>query len=143
MEAFEDGPLPVTPTVLTFLLRAGDVEAAARPRGGAPASTSTTTTGSRCSTGAAPPRPRWACGDRELARRGVRRAGAVRRAHGVARAPATPWARSTPFLAQAAAAVGDPALAARHADDALRLMEEWQIPLAAQWLRDQRDRYGF
>ena len=47
------------------------------------------------------------------------------------------------FLAHAAAAVGDVELAGRHADDALRLMDEWQIPLAAQWLRDQRDRYGF
>ena len=47
------------------------------------------------------------------------------------------------FLAHAAAAVGERDLAARHADDALRLMEEWQIPLAAQWLRDQRERYGF
>ena len=47
------------------------------------------------------------------------------------------------FLALAAATVGDLDLAARHADDAERLMEEWQIPLAAQWLRDQRDRYGF
>jgi hypothetical protein len=47
------------------------------------------------------------------------------------------------FLALAAATVGDLDLAARHADDAERLMEEWQIPLAAQWLRDQRDRHGF
>ena len=46
-------------------------------------------------------------------------------------------------LAHAAAAVGDLELATRHADEAQRLMEEWQIPLAAQWLRDQRDRYGF
>ena len=34
-------------------------------------------------------------------------------------------------------------LATRHADDALRLCEEWQIPLAARWLRDQRERFGF
>ena len=47
------------------------------------------------------------------------------------------------FLAHAAAAVGDLELAARHADDAQRLIDEWQIPLVAQWLRDQRDRYGF
>jgi DNA-binding SARP family transcriptional activator len=47
------------------------------------------------------------------------------------------------FLAEAAAAVGDLPLATRHADEAERLCEEWQIPLAAQWLRDQRDRFGF
>jgi hypothetical protein len=47
------------------------------------------------------------------------------------------------FLALAAAAQGDRELAARHAEDAERLCAEWQIPLAAQWLREQRDRYGF
>ena len=38
---------------------------------------------------------------------------------------------------------GDRDLAARHADDAERLCAEWEIPLAGQWLRGQRDRYGF
>jgi DNA-binding SARP family transcriptional activator len=47
------------------------------------------------------------------------------------------------FLALAAAAVGERELAAAHADRALELCEQWQIPLAAQWLRDQRDRYAF
>jgi DNA-binding SARP family transcriptional activator len=47
------------------------------------------------------------------------------------------------FLALAAAAVGDLDLATRHADRALALTEEWQIPLVAAWLRDQRDRYSF
>ncbi|WP_191908019.1 BTAD domain-containing putative transcriptional regulator [Nocardioides cynanchi] len=47
------------------------------------------------------------------------------------------------FLALAAAARGDQGLAARHADDAERLCAEWQIPLAAQWLREQRVRYSF
>lgn len=47
------------------------------------------------------------------------------------------------YLAQAAAAVGEADLAASHADRALELCEEWQIPLAAQWLRDQRERYSF
>ncbi len=47
------------------------------------------------------------------------------------------------FLALAAAARGDRHLAARHAEEAERLCAEWQIPLAAQWLRGQRDRYGF
>lgn len=47
------------------------------------------------------------------------------------------------FLAEAALAAGDAAAATRHADRAAALMEEWQIPLAAQWWRDQRDRHGF
>ncbi|WP_406832851.1 BTAD domain-containing putative transcriptional regulator [Pedococcus sp. KACC 23699] len=47
------------------------------------------------------------------------------------------------YLAQAAAAGGELDVARRHADAALELCEEWQVPLAAQWLRDQRDRFGF
>jgi hypothetical protein len=47
------------------------------------------------------------------------------------------------YLAEAAAARGDLALATTHADAAERLCREWEIPLAAQWLRDQRDRYRF
>ncbi len=47
------------------------------------------------------------------------------------------------FLALAAHAVGDVELATRHADDATRLCEEWEIPLTAQWLRGERDRRGF
>ncbi|WP_344192967.1 BTAD domain-containing putative transcriptional regulator [Pedococcus aerophilus] len=47
------------------------------------------------------------------------------------------------FLAFAAAAAGEVAVAGRHADRALDLCEDWQVPLAAQWVRDQRDRFGF
>lgn len=47
------------------------------------------------------------------------------------------------YLACAAAAAGDTARATAHADDAAALCEKWEIPLVAQWLRDQRDRYGF
>jgi hypothetical protein len=47
------------------------------------------------------------------------------------------------YLAQAAAAVGELELASRHADRALELMETWGIPLAAEWFRGQRDRFGF
>ena len=47
------------------------------------------------------------------------------------------------YLAMAAAATGEtdaghPARRRRRAAG-----EEWRIPLVAQWLRDQRDRYGF
>jgi hypothetical protein len=47
------------------------------------------------------------------------------------------------YLALAAAAVGERRTATRHADDAERLAEEWRIPLFAQWLREQRDRFTF
>jgi hypothetical protein len=47
------------------------------------------------------------------------------------------------FLALAAAATGETATATRHADRALVQCAEWAIPPVAQWLRDQRDRYGF
>ena len=43
----------------------------------------------------------------------------------------------------AAAAAGEHHLATRHAEDAERLAEEWQIPLFTKWFREQRDRYGF
>ena len=51
--------------------------------------------------------------------------------------------RTTLLLSLAAAARGDRHLAARHAEEVERLCAAWQIPLAAQWLRGQRDRYGF
>ena len=47
------------------------------------------------------------------------------------------------FLALAAAAVGETALAAGHADDALRLCDEWRMPPVADWLTGLRSRYGF
>jgi hypothetical protein len=47
------------------------------------------------------------------------------------------------FLAFAAMASGEREIASRHADTALELCAEWEIPLAAQWLREQRDRGGF
>ena len=47
------------------------------------------------------------------------------------------------YLACAAAAAGELARASAHADDAAALCEKWEIPLVAQWLRDQRDRYAF
>ncbi|HEY3558278.1 MAG TPA: BTAD domain-containing putative transcriptional regulator [Kribbella sp.] len=47
------------------------------------------------------------------------------------------------FLALAAMATGEQDLATRHADRALELCTEWQIPLAAQWFREQREHGGF
>jgi hypothetical protein len=47
------------------------------------------------------------------------------------------------YLAEAAAARGLRDLASRHADQGLRLCEQWQIPLAGRWFREQREQYGF
>lgn len=47
------------------------------------------------------------------------------------------------FLACAAAAQGLGQTATAHADRAARLMEEWEIPLAAQWLQELRVNHGF
>jgi hypothetical protein len=46
------------------------------------------------------------------------------------------------FLAMAAATTGEAELARRHADRAEELCREWRVPLAAQWVRDERDRFG-
>lgn len=47
------------------------------------------------------------------------------------------------FLAMAAAATGEKEIAARHADDAEELCRSWRIPLAGEWLADQRGKYAF
>ncbi len=47
------------------------------------------------------------------------------------------------WLAMAAAATGEKELAGRHADDALALADDWEIPLVADWIRDQRDAYSY
>ncbi|QNN52053.1 BTAD domain-containing putative transcriptional regulator [Nocardioides mesophilus] len=47
------------------------------------------------------------------------------------------------FLALAAAAGGEGDAATRHADRAEQLVEQWQIPLAGDWLRELRGRHQF
>jgi hypothetical protein len=47
------------------------------------------------------------------------------------------------FLACAAAATGSPDRAAVHADRAQELIELWQVPLVATWLKGLRERYRF
>ncbi len=47
------------------------------------------------------------------------------------------------FLAMAAHATGERDLATRHADDAVRLCTEWEIPLAASWFARVREEHGF
>jgi hypothetical protein len=50
---------------------------------------------------------------------------------------------ATAFLALAAWTVGEQELATRHADAAEARCAEWGVPMAAQWLQEQRRRYGF
>ncbi|NMO01549.1 AAA family ATPase [Gordonia sp. TBRC 11910] len=47
------------------------------------------------------------------------------------------------YLAFAAAALGDPQRAARHAGAALELMDEWRIPLVRSWFERVRTEFGF
>ncbi len=43
----------------------------------------------------------------------------------------------------AAVATGEQDLATRHADDAARLCEEWDVPLAASWFDGVREKFAF
>ena len=47
------------------------------------------------------------------------------------------------FLALAAAATGEKAIAARHAEAAERLIEQWRMPMAGTWFAELRERYCF
>jgi hypothetical protein len=47
------------------------------------------------------------------------------------------------YLALAAAAAGEPAVAAEHADAALARCAAWDVPQVARWLGDLRERHGF
>jgi hypothetical protein len=47
------------------------------------------------------------------------------------------------FLAMAARATGERDLATRHAADAVRLCEEWQVPVAARWFARVRETFDF
>ncbi len=46
------------------------------------------------------------------------------------------------FLAMAAVTTGETELATRHADRAVELCETWDVPLAADWVRRERERLG-
>ena len=47
------------------------------------------------------------------------------------------------YLALAAAATGEMALASEHADHALELIAAWRLPRVEKWFLDLRDRYAF
>ena len=143
LESMEGGPFPISATVVAFLWRSGQEERRAGALREPTRSTSTPRTGSPCSTGGWPPTSRCTWRTRPWPRTPT---------PGSCPSPGAPAAPGSGNALRAgrplpgrwprrpAATV---ALAATHADDAERLCAEWQIPLAAQWLRDQRDRYGF
>jgi hypothetical protein len=141
MHEFERGPMPVTSIVLTLLLRGGDEEAARAHAAEHPLRLAGVDWFSLLN---------WACaaeaalglGDSETAAAAYA-ALAPYAGRAVSAGSGNAMGPVDAFLAHAAAAVGDLELAGRHAYDAERLMAEWQIPLARQWLRDQRDRYAF
>jgi tetratricopeptide (TPR) repeat protein len=136
-----NSPLPVTSTVLVYWLRAGEPDRANACWRQHPVDLGDNDWFSMLNWTSAAEAALW-LGDRTLAAAAYERlapyAGRSSCAgSGNANGPVDA------FLAHASAAVGETELAARHADRALELCEEWQIPLAAQWLRDQRSRHAF
>ena len=139
--AFESGPLPITSTVLVFMIRAGRLEDARSHLAEHPVVLDDDDWFSLVN---------WACAaEAALALEEPAMAAAAYErlaplsGRTVVAGSGNAMGPVDAFLALGAAAVGDRELARRHADDALRLCESWQIPLVAQWLRDQRDRYSF
>ena len=81
-------------------------------------------------------------GDRELAARAYERLAPFEH-HAVVAGSGLCLGPATAFLALAAWTLGETDLAARHADRAEEVCDEWGIPLVARWLREQRQRHGF
>ena len=140
-QAQEHSPLPLTAVVLMFLLRSGQEQLAREYAATHPVDLHHDDWFSMLSWGCAA-EVALGLGDRELAVRAYDRLSPFEgytccAGSGVALGPVDA------FLAQAAAACRETDLAGRHADRALELCEDWQVPLAAQWLRGQRDRFGF
>jgi tetratricopeptide (TPR) repeat protein len=63
--------------------------------------------------------------------------------HVVSAGTGVPLGPADAFLALAAAATGDAALAAHHADEAVALMKEWGLTACAAWLEERRKRGGW
>jgi hypothetical protein len=139
--ALEDGPLPVTSSHLLFLLRGGEDAQARELFAARPVELEHEDWFSMLNWCSAAEAALW-LGDHELAASAYARI-APFEGYSCSAGSGNAMGPVDAYLAQAAAAVGEQALAARHADQALELMEAWEIPLAAQWLRGQRDRFGF
>ena len=141
LAALEDGPLPVTSSRLVFLLRGGEEAAARALHAERPVELEQEDWFSMLNWCCAAEASLW-LDDRDLAAAAYARI-APFEGYSCSAGSGNAMGPVDAYLAQAAAAVGEAELAARHADRALELMETWQTPLAAQWLRDQRGRFCF
>ncbi len=140
VDLLESGPLPVTAFVCLLMLRAGRADQA-RAHLAKHAITLREETWFSLLEWASAAETARAVGDAAVAARAYAllapcAGGCVSAGSGNAIGPVDA------FLALAASAVGEADVATRHAEEAARQMEEWRIPLAAQWWRDQRDRWG-
>ncbi|WP_341358448.1 BTAD domain-containing putative transcriptional regulator [Georgenia sp. M64] len=139
--AMDAGPQPLATTVAVFLLRAGRVDEARAYLAAHPATLddeSFVALLGSCMAGEAA----LGLGDAALGAAAYERAvpyAGLSCSAGSANASGPVDA----YLALAAAATGDLAAAARHADRAAELCRGWEIPLAGRWLAAQRERYGF
>lgn len=138
----EDGPLPVTALHAAIWARIGrtdEARAVLETRGPIDVSPdnwfSMLVWAPACEAAAA-------TGDRDLAARAYERLAPFAN-HAVTGGSGLCIGPVQAFLSLAAWAAGQTDLAAGHADRAERLCAEWEIPLCAQWLQDQRQRYGF
>ncbi|HEY7717739.1 MAG TPA: BTAD domain-containing putative transcriptional regulator [Pedococcus sp.] len=141
LAALEEGPLPVTSSRLVFLLRGGEEAQARDLHARLPVSLEGDDWFSMLNWCAAAEAALW-LGDRELAAAAYDRI-APFAGRSCSAGSGNAMGPVDAFLAHGAAAVGELEIAAWHADRALELMEAWRIPLAAQWLRGQRERFGF
>jgi DNA-binding SARP family transcriptional activator/tetratricopeptide (TPR) repeat protein len=141
LAALEDGPLPVTSSRLVFLLRGGEEAAARELHARLTVQLDQEDWFSMLNWCCAAEAALW-LGDRELAAAAYERI-APFAGYSCSAGSGNAMGPVDGYLAQAAAAVGEAELAARHADRAIELAEAWRTPLAAQWLRGQRERFGF
>jgi hypothetical protein len=133
--------LPVTSTMLVFWIRAGQVERAREYAASHPVTVDDDDWFSMLNWCAAA-EAALALDDHALASAAYDRL-APFAGHSCTAGSGNAMGPTDAFLALAAAAVGERELAATHADRAIELCEQWQIPLAAQWLRDQRATFSF
>ena len=134
-------PLPVTSSRLLFLLRGGEEAQARELAASRPVELDQEDWFSMLNWCSAAEVALW-LGDRELAAAAYAKI-APFEGYSCSAGSGNAMGPVDAYLAQAAAAVGEAELATRHADRALELMEAWDIPLAARWLRGQRDHFCF
>jgi hypothetical protein len=141
MTALEGGPLPISATVVAYLWRGGEEEKARDYYASHPFDLETDDWFSLLAWCNAAESALY-MGDADL---GVRTYAKLAPYAGMSCVAGSGNASGPvdAFLAMAAAAAGEGPVATRHGDDGEKLCAEWDVPLAGQWLRGQRERYGF